>query len=114
VSDVEYDMGMLGCRPMRLKDLSPHRRAIWDKVRKDVGYDLEIYEGSVIAACDSCGIDVAVGPRQQAKREEWVATETPYMVVCFICAAQVAAEHAESGEEVNIVVQNLGNPGRKN
>lgn len=81
------DRKILACRPVDWTYMAEHGPDL---------PELPVYPGSVAQACTRCGVQVWVGPRQQA---------SGMAAYCIICALEYAAERGGS-----TVVRNLGNP----
>ena len=95
-----FDQMVLACRPARIADYPPERRAVWEQLVKQTGTAPSIYPGSIFRACEECGIEVAVGPRQQSALARGSVT-----VLCMLCAALYSRE-----PNVEATLMNLGNP----
>jgi hypothetical protein len=97
-------VAVLACRIWNEDEYPPHVRAVWDRVvREGLGEGTLppiVYPGSRPAACDRCGVTVAVGPRQQQVASQHPADQVSYL--CLVCVAFLTGGVAE--------VQSLGNP----
>lgn len=102
---------VLACRPVRIDDYPPERRAVWDKVATNVGTPLNIYPGSTYQLCEDCAIEIAVGPRQQAAVESATHVGLAAHVCCMLCAGARAAEAEADGDEMDVI--SMGNPFKK-
>lgn len=80
---------------------------MWDRVAAEMAEKGEqaptVYPGSVFMYCQACGIQVAVGPRQQ----EVIASGLATMVVCLVCVPTLAM-----GMD-SVAVASLGNPHKR-
>lgn len=45
-----------------------------------------IYPGSVYAACETCHVQIAVGPRQQETIADALNEHVPVCLLCLVCA----------------------------
>ncbi len=85
------------------------RRAVWEGGLEQLVADgLQapvIYSGSVEAPCVECGIQVALGPRQQKVLVQCADEGRVVRITCLICSARRAAESSQSWR-----LHNLGNP----
>jgi hypothetical protein len=95
---------VLACRPVRFEDYSPERQRLHERVTAQTGAQLNIYPGSVYQSCEDCGIEVAVGPRQQQAIEAAHQVGLLAHVCCMIDADQRAGE----ADEVTLI--SLDNP----
>lgn len=95
---------VLACRPVRFEDYSPEYQRIHERVTRESGAQLNIYPGSTYDHCEDCGVEVAVGPRQQAAIEAAHEVGLLAHVCCMIDASRRAGE----ADEVDVV--GLGNP----
>ena len=96
---------VLACRPVRPEDYPPARLRLWRGIAKDVGVEAPIYPGSTYQPCEDCGIQVAVGPRQQ----EAISTANSLGLLAHVCCMIDASVRA-SAPDIDEVVRTLGNP----
>jgi hypothetical protein len=80
---------VIACRAWNLDEYPPAQRRLWERVVRESLTDKGmvapiVYPGSVPAVCESCGVTVAVGPRQQATRKKHGAIVT---ILCLLCIA---------------------------
>lgn len=109
--DVEhYDLRLIACRPVNLRDMSPVRQKLWDKVTAEVGLPLQMYPGSIHRPCEVCTIPIAIGPRQQEQMHAWRQAGIGYQTLCFICAVEETAVLTNDDEPAVVRTVNLGNP----
>jgi hypothetical protein len=99
---------LLACRPVRPEDYPPERLRWYREARAESGDTGGIYPGSTYSPCEACGIEVAVGPRQQATLE--VAAELG-LAAHVLCLLDASERVAEGGSDATVM--HLGNPFRR-
>lgn len=101
------DEVLLAGRPIRPEEYEPGRWAIWSAAVKNGTPIPPIYPGHVTANCETCGIEIQVGPRQQAAIQNF-GSDVKVKYMCLIDATIDAATQSQGGADVSL--HNLGNP----
>ncbi len=109
--DVEhYDVRLIACRPVNLRDMAPVRQKLWNRIAAEVGVPVHVYPGSIDRPCEVCTIPIAIGPRQQEQMHAWRQAAISYRTLCFICAVEEMAVHTDTDQPGLVRVLDLGNP----
>lgn len=97
---------VLACRPVRFEDWPADRLQEHRKIVKDTGVEPPIYPGSTYQPCEDCGIQVAVGPRQQ----EAISIANELGLLAHVVCAFDAMVRATAPDVDEVGVMTLGNP----
>lgn len=95
------DVVFLACRPVELSDMEK-------RAQTEAGVDIgRPYSDSIQGTCQGCDRAVWLGPRQAAML---AANKEKALVVCVSCAVAFTLETGASPQELEGLVQDLGNP----
>lgn len=97
---------VLACRPVRPEDYPPKRLALYRRIQIEQGVELAIYPGSSFVPCEDCGIEIALGPRQEEVMLMARRMGLDPHVVCMLDGGKRVAE-AKPDE---VVLGSAGNP----
>lgn len=98
---------VLACRPVRFEDYPADRRRVHEEIVGRTGAELNIYPGSTYQSCEDCGIEVAVGPRQQ----QIIRAAHEVGLLAHVCCMFDASRRADEADDVDVT--HLGNPFKK-
>lgn len=103
----QYDGILLMCRPDNPDHWPPNRKALWDQMIVEQGFEPFRYPGSITDQCSVCDITVLVGPRQQAAIAE--KGRDKFIVLCPIDAVEAMIQLQEN-DDTEVAVHSLDNP----
>lgn len=107
--EFEFERALMACRAVRPEEYRPDLWKLWVKVVTDAnGKVPPDYPGRIFKHCEECGIEVQVGPRQQAAILQM--GEENVQIACLVCASAILVREKQADPSATFGMVNMGNP----